>query len=72
MQIDGLSFQIRLDNLRCDTSHLTLTAGPMSYHLEIRHQLESFFAEPRLWNTLSGGVAFREPYWLAPWCRHFG
>lgn len=44
----------------------------MSYHLEIRYQLEPLSAEPRMWNTLSGGVAFRETSWLAPWWRHFG
>ncbi|MDG2224398.1 MAG: GNAT family N-acetyltransferase [Rubripirellula sp.] len=44
----------------------------MPYQLEIRHQLEPFFDEPRLWDFLSGGVAFREIAWLAPWWRHLG
>lgn len=42
----------------------------MSYQIEVERQLEPFFAEPRSWDSLAGGVPFRETAWLAPWWRH--
>ncbi len=56
-----------------DACHLQFPC-PISamYQLEITHDLDSLFADPSLWNTLSRGVPFRETSWLEAWWRHFG
>ncbi|MEM1069623.1 MAG: GNAT family N-acetyltransferase [Planctomycetota bacterium] len=44
----------------------------MAYQIEVCNQLEPFFDEPRIWDSLSGGIAFRESAWLHPWWQHLG
>lgn len=44
----------------------------MNYQIEVQHEFESFFEDPRLWDSLSDGIVMRESAWLGPWWRHFG
>ncbi len=44
----------------------------LMYSIEITSDIESWFAQPTLWNSLSRGVPFRETSWLASWWKHLG
>ena len=41
-------------------------------HVEHTHDLNSLFANPGLWDSLSRGVPFRETAWLKSWWQHLG
>ena len=40
------------------------------YSIEITSQIESWFDQPEIWDSLAGGVPFRQVAWLGSWWKH--
>ncbi|EMI20183.1 cellulose biosynthesis protein celD [Rhodopirellula maiorica SM1] len=44
----------------------------MMYRVECLRSVSTLFGSPEEWNSLSGGVPFRQTSWLQPWWDQFG
>ncbi len=70
----GVGFHGRVLPLDC-TTHTCLLHRPgynSMYSIEITSDIDSWLAQPDVWNSLSRGVPFRETSWLAAWWKHLG